>query len=76
MVLELTKSIHFCPHYVTEVRLKFTGDGSVVFFSESAGLSYISVSLVHSSLETDLTFNVLVTESGTASEGIVKLFMG
>ena len=50
----------------------FTGDGSLVFFSESAGLSYISVSLVHSSLETDLTFSVLVPGNGTASEGMVK----
>ena len=50
----------------------FTGDGSLVFFSESAGLSYISVSFVHSSLETDLSFSVLVAENGTASEGMVK----
>ena len=50
----------------------FTGDGSLVFFDESAGLSYTSVSLLHSSLETDLSFSVLVAENGTASEGIVK----
>ena len=50
----------------------FTGDGSLVFFNESAGLSYISVSLLLSSLETDLTFNVLVPGNGTASEGMVK----
>ena len=50
----------------------FTGDGSLVFFDESAGLSYISVSLLHSSLETDLSFSVLVAENGTSSEGIVK----
>ena len=50
----------------------FTGDGSLVFFNESAELSYISVSLLLSSLETDLTFNVLVPGNGTASEGIVK----
>ena len=50
----------------------FTGDGSLVFFSESAGLSYISVSFVHRSLDGDLTFSVLVAENGTASEGMVK----
>ena len=50
----------------------FTGDGSLVFFSESAGLGYISVSFVHRSLDRDLTFSVLVAENGTASEGMVK----
>ena len=54
----------------------FTGDGSLVFFNESAGLSYISVSLLLNSLETDLTFSVLVAGSGTASEGMVLIFDG
>ena len=45
---------------------------SPTFFNESAGLSYILVSFMHSSLETDLTFNVLVPGNGTASEGMVK----
>ena len=49
----------------------FTGDGSLVFFSESAGLSYISVSLLLSSLDRDLTFSVLVAGNGTASEGMI-----
>ena len=49
----------------------FTGDGSLVFINESAGLSYISVILLLSSLETDLTFSVLVAGNGTASEGMV-----
>ena len=49
----------------------FTGDGSLVFFNESAGLSYISVSLLLSSLDRDLTFSVQVPGSGTASEGMI-----
>ena len=68
---KVTSTICSFPHCNTEISFMFTGDGSLVFFNESAGLSYISVSLLLSSLDRDLTFSVQVPGSGTASEGMI-----
>ena len=60
------------PIYSTDVKFLFTGNGSAVYVNESAGLSYVSVTLVVSSLETDLSFSVILGANGTAVEGTTK----
>lgn len=62
-IFEVTPS---SPLYTTVVSLMFSGQ---TYYNESAGLSYVSVTLVLISLETDLSFSVIVGANGTASEG-------